>query len=601
MIPELLAPAKNLEVALAAVNHGADAVYMGAAKFGAREAASNSLHDVEKAVKYAHKFRAKVFLTLNTILHEHELDEARKIAVAAYNMGCDALIVQDMALLEMDLPPIALHASTQAHNATPEKVKFLQDVGFKRVVLARELSLAQIAEIRAATTVELECFIHGALCVSYSGQCYLSQMLVGRSANRGACAQPCRSAYNLIDGKNNTLLKNAHLLSLKDLNLTQHVQSLAQAGVCSFKIEGRLKDVDYVKNVAAYYRKTLDEVFAGQKKPSSGKIYFNFEPNPEKTFSRGFTGYFVENGKAVLCTLNTAKSVGEPMGKIKSFDSRSITVDTKSKFAAGDGICFFDKSNILHGTNINRVEGNRLWLQSMEGVSEGCSLYRNFDIAFQKQLSNPHSAKRLIDVKIKLEVSETSVRISATDEDGVCVSQLFEKQMVAANNEAKTLATIHEQLSKSGSSMFNIIDVEIKYSKPPFYTIAELNSWRRDILTKLEEKREQNYVVKNVRFTKNSIPNPTLSLNFKGNVLSSLARRFYERHGVQKIAPAYEAEKPAGEAELMLTRYCILRELNCCKKDKKANHLHEPLYLENNGRMLKLRFDCVRCEMAVLG
>ncbi len=225
--PELLAPAKNLEVALAAVNHGADAVYMGAAKFGAREAAGNSLQDVEKAVKYAHKFRTKVYLTLNTILKENELDEARKIAVAAHEMGCDALIVQDMAFLEMDLPPIPLHASTQTHNATPEKVKFLQDVGFQRIVLARELSISQIAQIRAATNVELEGFIHGALCVSYSGQCYLSQMLTGRSANRGACAQPCRSAYNLIDGNNHILLKNKYLLSLKDLNLTEHLQALA--------------------------------------------------------------------------------------------------------------------------------------------------------------------------------------------------------------------------------------------------------------------------------------------------------------------------------------------------------------------------------------
>lgn len=603
--PELLAPAKNLEVALAAVNHGADAVYMGATKFGAREAAGNSLQDVEKAVKYAHKFRTKVYLTLNTILKENELDEARKIAVAAHEMGCDALIVQDMAFLEMDLPPIPLHASTQTHNATPEKVKFLQDVGFQRVVLARELSISQIAQIRAATDVELEGFIHGALCVSYSGQCYLSQMLTGRSANRGACAQPCRSAYNLIDGNNHILLKNKHLLSLKDLNLTEHLQALAQAGVCSFKVEGRLKDIDYVKNVVAHYRSAIDKAFMGQKKPSSGKTYLGFTPNPEKTFSRGFSTYFAANENPKnIASLNTPKSVGEKIGTIKAFDSKSITVkfeDKTLRLSAGDGICFFDANSVLHGTNLNRVEGNKLWLNNMQNVSAGALVFRNFDLAFQKQLDNPHSAKRLIEVKILFEVNPQSVQITVTDEDRVSVSQLFDKQYITANNEAKALATIHEQLSKSGSSIFNVSEIKIKGNKSGFYTISELNSWRRAILEELEQKREDNYIVDNQYIEKNRVPYPNLSFSFKENVLNSLSRQFYERHGVREIASAYELEMPSGETELMRTRYCLLRELGCCKKEKTAKHLHEPLFLENNGRRLRLNFDCKNCEMVVLG
>jgi putative protease len=312
----------------------------------------------------------------------------------------------------------------------------------------------------------------------------------------------------------------------------------------------------------------------------------------------------VENGKTGFCTLNTAKAVGEPVGVVKLFDSQSITVDTNSKavrFATGDGICYFDKGNVLHGANVNHVEGSRLWLQSMEGVSEVCPLFRNFDIAFQKQLDNPHSAKRLIDVKMQFEATPQSVRITATDEDGIFVSQVFEKQVVKATNEAKILTTIHEQLSKSGNFTFKITDVTVIPSQPSFYTISELNSWRRNVLTKLEEKREKRYMVEKQEITKNTLPYPDLNLNFKSNVLNSLARRFYERHGVQKIALAYEAEKPAGEAELMLTRYCILRELDCCKNDKKAKRLQEPLYLENNGQRLRLSFNCTCCEMAVVG
>jgi putative protease len=597
--PELLAPAKNFEVAVAAVNHGADAVYMGADRFGAREAAGNSLRDVTKAAAYAHRFGAKLYLTLNTILYERELSEARRIAVAAYEVGCDALIVQDMAFLEMDLPPIALHASTQAHNASPEKVKFLQDVGFSRVVLARELSLSQIADVRAAApSVELEAFVHGALCVSYSGQCYLSQHLTGRSANRGVCAQPCRSAYSLIDGSGKTLVKGKHLLSLRDLNLTARLSGLAQAGVCSFKVEGRLKDAGYVKNVVAHYRKAIDAAFLGQKKPSSGQIYFSFNPQPDKTFSRGFTTYFADGNPQNLASLNTPKSLGEKVGAIQQVGNGYVDVKLKVEVSAGDGICFLDKSGALHGANVNRVEGFRLFLQDASGAAAGAEVFRNFDIAFQRQLAGS-SAQRLVDVKMLLEATPTSVCLTATDEDNISTYLAIDKENIVANSEVKALNTVREQLKKSGNFMFRITQVDVNTDKPYFYAMAELNGWRRAVLEQLEQKRLSEYVVKHRRIEKNGVPYPEVKLSFKGNVLNSYAKKFYERHGVAEINPAFEQAPPQGAAALMTTRYCLLRELGFCKKNKLSKPLQEPLFLENNGYRLRLKFDCKRCEMTV--
>jgi putative protease len=607
MKPELLAPAKNADIAIAAINHGADAVYIGGQRFGAREAAGNSIQNIAKAVKYAHRYAAKVYLTLNAILKENELEEAKKLAATAYEIGCDALIIQDMALLEMDLPPIPLHASTQTHNATPEKVKFLQDVGFKRVVLARELSIPEIVAIRAATTVELENFIHGALCVSYSGQCYLSQNLANRSANRGVCAQPCRSTYNLIDGNNNILLKNKHLLSLRDLNLTNQIAQLAQAGICSFKIEGRLKDADYVKNTVAHYRKAIDNnpCFKGQKTPSFGQVELNFEPQPEKTFSRGFTTYFVENDQQKIASHSTAKAIGEEIGTVQAADKETITVKfAKNKTAdihSGDGVCFVSSQGKLLGTNVNKSEGNRLWLQNMEGMQKGSTLYRNYDHLFQKQLANPNSAQRLIGVEITFEATEKSVRLTATDESGLTTSLAIEKQQVEANSKEKVLATIAEQFSKQSSSTFKVLKTNINCCNTYFYTISELNSWRRALLKDLEQKRDNMQLTKNQTFIKNAIHYPESSLSFKANVLNSLSKQFYERHGVQKIAPAYEVEKPKSEVELMATRYCLLRELGHCKQDKSTKKLQEPLCLENNGKRLRLQFDCKNCKMYVMG
>lgn len=597
--PELLAPAKNLDAAIAAVDHGADAVYMGADKFGAREAAGNSLCDVAKALAYAHRFGVKLYLTLNTILYEHELAEARRLAVAACEMGCDALIVQDMAFLEMDLPPIALHASTQAHSASPEKVKFLRDVGFSRVVLARELSPAQVADIRAAAPgVELEAFVHGALCVSYSGQCYLSSYLTGRSANRGACAQPCRSAYNLIDGSGKTIVKGKHLLSLRDLNLTDHLLDLAQAGVCSFKVEGRLKDVGYVKNVVAHYRKAIDSAFLGQKKPSSGHVCLRFDPQPTKTFSRGFTACFAAGTPQSMASINTPKSLGEQVGIIRNVGSRSIDVELSAGVSAGDGLCFFDKSGALHGANVNRVEGSRLFLQSVAGAAAGAPVFRSFDVAFQRQLAGC-SAQRRVEVAMLLEATPSSVRLTATDEDDISASLCISRSNAPADSEANALSTVKEQLKKSGGSMFRVVRVDVATDKPYFYPISELNRWRRTVLEQLEQKRPALCAAERRRIEKNTAPYPDSALTFKGNVLNSYAKKFYERHGVADVSPAFEQEQPQGAVALMTTRYCLLRELGFCKQQKQGRVLREPLFLENNGRRLRLTFDCHACEMTL--
>jgi putative protease len=603
-MPELLAPAKDYAVAVAAINHGADAVYMAADRFGARAAAGNSLADLERAAVYAHRYRAKLYLTLNTILHEHELEAAQQLATAAYHAGCDALIVQDMALLEMALPPIALHASTQCHIATPSKAMLLHSAGFRRAVLARELSPMQIAHIaQAAPALELEAFVHGALCVSYSGQCYLSCHLTGRSANRGECAQPCRSAYNLVDGSGSLLARNKHLLSLRDLNLTNHLQALAQCSVRSFKIEGRLKDIGYVKNLVAHYRRAMDATFAGQKKPSSGSVVLRFEPNPDKTFSRGYTTYFCAAPQPSMASLDTPKSLGENMGNITHVEGRCLTLASPdgATFRTGDGVCFLGKNGELHGANIVRVEGNRIWLGNADGANVGAALHRNLDVAFQRQLAADNSAERRITVRLQFVATPSGITLTATDEDGVSATFSAAQSGAEAENADLAMATIKVQLGKSGSSIFSIAELNASCDKPRFYRAAALNEWRRTALQMLEAERlkQQRSPTPTPPTADISTP-PTSdspSLDYRANVLNSLAKQHYARQGASRIAPAYELHPPR-VAELMRSRYCILRELGCCKKTC-SHPLREPLFLENNGRKLRLKFDCARCEMVV--
>ncbi|MGL4955866.1 MAG: peptidase U32 family protein [Bacteroidales bacterium] len=601
MKPELLAPAKNLEIAIAAINQGADAVYIGAPKFGARQAAGNTLTEIEHAIAYAHRYRAKVFVALNTLLYESELEEAQTIATRLYEMEADALIVQDMAFLEMDLPPIPLHASTQTHNHSAQKIKFLHEVGFSRVVLARELSPKQIAEIHKVTKVELEAFVHGALCVSYSGQCYISHALTKRSANRGACMQACRSTYNLIDSKGSTLVRDKHLLSLKDLNLSGQLKALAQAGVCSFKIEGRLKDMAYVKNTVAWYRREIDRVFEGEAKASSGQVIHSFVPNLHKTFSRGFTTYFADNNKQ-MASLHTAKSVGEYIGKIQQISKNCLRLSNLStSLRAGDGLVFFDAKGQLYGTNINQVEGNQVYVQKTLGAVLGGDLFRNLDLVFQRDLLRKDTVQRLIELRFTFTETQDEVSITAVDEDNTRVQLSYPRERIMANNSDKVKGIIQQQFAKIKDSGYLCQEVNFTHPLLGFYTIGELNAYKREIIAQLEQKRHEAYPLSSIPIVKNDTPYPAKELDFGGNVLNTLAEQFYKRHQVQKIAEGYECQKPLGRVALMTCRYCLLKELNWCKRSKSPRRLHEPLFLENNGRRFELRFDCKNCQMQLLG
>jgi collagenase-like PrtC family protease len=399
---ELLAPAKNADFGIAAINHGADAVYIGGPAFGARANAGNTLADIERLSRHAHRFNAKVFVALNTILRDDELDEARQMAWQAYESGADALIVQDMGLLEMDLPPIQLHASTQTDNRNPAKVKFLEDAGFSQVVLARELSMKEVAEIAAQTNVALEYFVHGALCVAFSGQCFISHAHTGRSANRGECSQACRLPYTLVDDKGKTITENQHLLSMKDNNQSNNVLALAQAGVSSFKIEGRYKDLSYVKNITAHYRTLLDEVLTGHPefhRASSGHSTYTFTPQPEKTFNRGYTDYFANDRQDDIGAFDAAGFVGEAIGEVTEIGPNYFMVNAESDFNNGDGVCFYDAHAEVVGFRINRAEGKKLFpVANPEGLTEGATLFRNHDQAFERALEK-ESAERLVSIQ----------------------------------------------------------------------------------------------------------------------------------------------------------------------------------------------------------
>lgn len=596
---ELLSPAKNLEQGMAAVSYGADALYVGAPRFGAREGASNSVADVEALIRYAHRYGAKVFVVMNTIVYEHELEEAERMANWAYQAGADALIIQDMAFLEMGLPPIALHASTQTHNVSADKVRFFQEVGFERVILARELSLRQIEEIRSQTNVELEAFVHGALCVSYSGQCYLSESLVGRSANRGACAQPCRSSYNLVDDSGKILVKNKHLLSLKDFNLSHSIRELANAGISSFKIEGRLKNIDYVKNITALYRRELDAILSDgtYAKASSGKVYLGFTPDAEKSFNRGFTSYFTENRLADLTGFNTAKATGALVGRVKEVMKGCFVIDGSTSLANGDGICFISKQGGLVGTNVNRVEGRTVYPFKMDGITKGIQIFRNYDHQFAKTLES-NATERLVDAELRFDYDGVNVALSAVDEDGFTVSHTCAVELEVAQKPDRAIQTIEQQLGKSGGGMFRITRVEIGCADVPFVPMSVLNGYRRLILGLLEERRMSALPKAGQVVIPSDIPFPEKVLDYSANVVNSLARKFYERHGVTSIDQGYELSH-SDSANLMTTKYCIRHELGACLRTDAGSKLPVMLYLENNGKRFRLTFDCNRCQMMI--
>lgn len=596
---ELLSPAKNLECGLAAINHGADAVYIGAAQFGARAAAGNSIEDIETLVKYAHQYRSKVFVALNTVLTDDQLEGAEQLIHQIYNANADALIVQDMGILQMNLPPIALHASTQTDNRSVEKVKFLQDAGFSRVVLARELSLKQISEISAATNVELEAFVHGALCVSYSGQCYISQAMCGRSANRGQCAQYCRLPYQLLDAEGNILVKNKHLLSLKDLDLSAHLEELIQAGVMSFKIEGRLKDADYVKNVTAYYRKKLDAILEGNdqyKKTSSGKSTFFFEPNPEKSFRRNATDYFLHERHAGIYQPETPKSLGEPIGKVTYIGRNFFEMHNGHLLNNGDGLCFINKHNDLTGFRVNRVERKQIFPADMPRMDIGAMLYRNQDQAFEKQMKGKTAERRIgLDVLFKEVESGFSIRL--TDEDGISADIQFNAEKKPALKPESVDSNIRQQLSKMGNSIYELRNIETEMTAPWFFPASQLSEWRRIAVELLDEVRTGAYVAETAK-TDLKTEFPLKKLTYLGNVTNHLARTFYLEHGVEEIMPGFEVKAMKG-VPLMFTKHCIKYEMGWCPREGKKSELKEPFRLKNNDQEYELRFDCKKCEMHV--
>jgi len=576
---ELLAPAKDLECGITAINYGADAIYIGASDFGARHNAKNNLEDIKKLVDYAHKFYVKVHVTINTILDDNEILEAQKLIYKLYEIGVDAIIIQDMGLLELDLPPIAIHASTQCDNRDLEKVKFFEKTGLNRVILARELSLDKIREICSNTNVEIETFIHGALCVSYSGQCYLSQSIGGRSANRGECAQPCRQKYSLLNDKGEYLIKNKHLLCLKDFNAQNNIKDLIDAGVKSFKIEGRLKDKNYIKNVVGYYRKLIDN---SANKTSSGMIYFDFEPKLEKAFNRGFTNYFLENSQNIA-NFDTPKFLGEKVGIVEKVCQNYFTFKGEN-LNNQDGLSYFANSDLL-GFLVNKIDGNKIFPNKMPNIISGTVLYRNIDFNFNKQLETSKTTR-----KIRANISLYDDKLIATDEDNIQVELPLEKYECATNIE-KATANIINQLKKSGETDFIVENIDIKASTIPFIPISKLNEYRRKILSLLMDKRIDNYK-REFANKINIIPYYKDKLDYKGNIHNKYAKQFYERRGVKVLENSFE-KNSKNDAELMRTKYCLKYELGKCKSK-------ETLYLENEFKQrYRLEFDCKNCEMII--
>jgi putative protease len=613
---ELLAPARNAEIAIEAIRHGADAVYIGGPAFGARHGAGNSLADIDRVAAYAHRFHARVFITLNTIFRDDELEDARRLAWQVYEAGADALILQDMGLLELDLPPIQLHASTQCDIRTPQKAQFLADAGFSQMVLARELSLPEITAIREKvgahdTAPVLEFFIHGALCVAFSGQCYISHAHTGRSANRGECSQACRLPYNLEDKQGRIVAFDKHLLSMKDNDQSANLRALADAGIRSFKIEGRLKDVAYVKNTTAHYRQLIDRIIEQApeySRASSGQCSFTFTPRPEKTFNRGATDYFVNGRHADIAAFDTPSFAGEVSGVVSRIGPDWFEIDSEETWANGDGISYLSRGRKLAGLRINVAQGKRLFPNEMpedaEGFKVGTEIHRNRDQAFERLLEKD-SAERRIDVTVELGETADGFRLTLHDEDGISTSAAIAHTKEAAKNPPRAFAALAESLGKLGGTDFRATDVKVVLSEAWFLPASIINALRRDAVEQLITSR----ATARPRLPRTPPLEPPAvypehELSYLANVLNSRARDFYRRHGVTLIADAYEADTIPGEVSLMITKHCLRYSHSLCPKEAKGwvkGVNAEPMVLVNGKERLTLKFDCKACEMHVVG
>ena len=582
---ELLSPAKDVEIGMAAINHGADAVYIGGPDFGAREKASNSIEGIERLCRHAALYDAKVYVTLNTLLYDRELERARQIAYDCWNAGVDALIVQDMQLLQLDLPPIPLHASTQCDNLTVGKVQELEKLGFGQVVLGRELSLKEIREIREKTTVPLEFFVHGALCVSHSGQCYLSQYIGNRSANRGACAQPCRLPWDLLDEKGEVLIKNRHPLCLKDLNNSAHLEELIDAGITSFKIEGRLKDADYVKNVTAYYRQKLNEIInrrSDLEQASLGHCNYGFEINPEKSFNRGFTDYFINGRQKGIGSPFTPKSMGEYIGEVSWCNPLRMEIDTDKTLHNGDGLCFLNQDNELVGLRADVVNGKTVSCNRPHGAFRGAKIYRNLDLEWQKQV-DASTGNRKIDIDLVLFETETGYELSAslcTDTPRVSASVTCDK--ITANNPDKATENIRKKALQWGDTVFNPVNLELQFTEPRLIPASVLGEMKRQLVEKLTEALIVDHQTH--RSLRQSSPSETVTpqpptFNPQLSTLNS-------------------QDPDAIPDHLMTCHHCIRYANGMCSKE--TGQKATPLWLRNGAHTFRLEFDCRNCLMYVL-
>ena len=622
---ELLSPARTADIGIEAINHGADAIYIGGPSFGARATADNSVQDIARLVQHAHRYNSRIFVTLNTILRDDELEPARKLAWQLYDAGVDAMIIQDMGLLEIDLPPIQLHASTQTDIRTPEKARFLQDAGLSQIVLARELTLQQIQAIRAQTHCTLEFFIHGALCVAYSGQCYISHAHTGRSANRGDCSQACRLPYQVQDSQGRFVAHDKHVLSMKDNNQSENLAALVDAGIRSFKIEGRYKDLAYVKNITAHYRKLFDELLEQRPelaRASSGTTTFSFTPDPDQNFNREFTDYFVQGRKEDIGAFDTPKNPGRHLGYVTKVgpDFVELTVsEPGTVLHNGDGLCYYDLQKELVGLAINRAEPAgpmsvdqwRVYpkdpIAGLKDLRKGTELNRNRDMNWVRMLEKKSSERR-IGIWAKLEEAANGYALQLTDEDGHTGQASVAAAKESAKNPAQAEMTLREQLGRFGATLFEPLDITLQISQPWFIPASTLNQLRRDAVAALEAARAAAYVrPPRAKPVEPPVAYPEDTLSYLANVYNEKARDFYARHGVQVIAAAYESHEEEGEVSLMITKHCVRFSLSLCPKQAKGvtgvqgTVRAEPLTLINGKEKLTLRFDCKPCEMHVVG
>ena len=597
---ELLAPARNAQVAIEAIRHGADAVYMGASHFGARAQAGNSLDDIASVCEFAHQFNARVYATVNTIVYDHELKQVERLTHDLYQRGVDALIVQDMALLRLDLPPIALHASTQCDIRTPEKARFLEALGFSQLVLARELSLSEINAIHRTVNVPLEAFVHGALCVCYSGRCQASQAIMGRSANRGECAQVCRLPFDLEDERGSKLMTGKHLLSLRDMNQSGHIAEMLNAGVSSFKIEGRLKDVTYVKNVVAYYRQAIDRELKVHPdcycRSSVGTSTYTFEPVLERSFNRSFTSYFIEGHPAPaslrMASIDTPKSLGEFLGHVRQVKGHVLQLDNPTKLVNGDGLGFMGADGVFTGVRVNEVHGQDIVANAPVCITPGTVVYRTHDKAMTDVLTRP-SADRRIRVDVVLEQVGDQLRLTLTDERGHCVAHAIPVQSL---DVARTPQDERQrsELAKLGSTIYEVGKCTVLGDR--FIPASLLAQLRRETVECLNQAHRESWGREERKKEQKDEPCFATHLESADNVANHLAEQLYREHGVEQIEPAIEVH-PKKETEVMVTRYCIRRELGACRRSSGAHKLPERLYLRTAGTLLSVECDCSRCEM----